>query len=250
MGKQKIICEGRADELQLCGSKITEYNAKQSFVFNLHGEGGIGKTIVTQELYRNHLNYITEEHAGVRAIYINASGCFSIPALLLRLRMGLGNDLYDFEKFDTMYELYYDASEYIRLNRMREIESASNQNLAGVILDFAVNSINEEYKNLRKSAISDPIVDFIKFSGPILDRIPVSSIFKRIKENEKFKDRLEVVEDITNSKGVFKEEEKLIEFSGRLFQIRMAGQNLRFSFLSIIFKTALQERMKVSDFKI
>lgn len=164
------------------------------------------------ELYRNHLNYITEEHTGVRAIYINASGCFSIPALLLRLRMGLGNDLYDFEKFDTMYELYYDASEYIRLNRMREIESASNRNLAGVILDFAVNSINEEYKNLRKSAISDPIVDFIKFSGPILDRIPVSSIFKCIKENEAFKDRLEVVEDITNSKGVFKEEEKLIEF--------------------------------------
>ena len=47
-------------------------------------------------------------------------------------------------------------------------------------------------------------MDFIKFSGPILDRIPVSSIFKRIKENEEFKDRLEVVEDITNSKGVLR----------------------------------------------
>ena len=212
MGEQKIICEGRADELQLCRSKITEYNAEQSFVFNLHGEGGIGKTIVTQELYRNHPNYITEEHTGVMAIYINASGCFSIPALLLRLRMGLGDDPYDFEKFDTMYELYYDASEYIRLKRIREIKSVANRNLSGVILDFAVNSINEEYKNLRKSAISDPIVDFIKFSGPILDRIKVSSILEWIKENEKFKDRLEVVDDIINSKGIFKEEEKLVEF--------------------------------------
>lgn len=212
MGEQKIICEGRADELQLCRSKIREYNAKESFIFNLYGEGGIGKTIVTRELYRNHLQYITEEHAGAMAVYVNASGCFSIPALLLRLRMGLGDDLYDFEKFDTMYELYYDASEYIRLNRMREIGSALNRNLAGVILDFAVNSINEGYENLRKSAISDPMVDFIKFSGPILDRIPVSSILKCIKENEEFKNRLEVVEDITNSTGIFKEEEKLIEF--------------------------------------
>ena len=82
----------------------------------------------------------------------------------------------------------------------------ANRNLSGVILDFAVNSINEEYKNLRKSAISDPIVDFIKFSGPILDRIKVSSILEWIKENEKFKDRLEVVDDIINSKGIFKEE--------------------------------------------
>lgn len=212
MREQKMICEGRAEELKLCGDKIKEYNASQSFVFNLHGEGGIGKTIVTQELYRNHINYITEKHEGVRAIYINASGCFSIPVLLLRMRMALGDDPYDFEKFDTMYELYYDASEYIRLKRLGEIESAANRNLAGVILDLVVNSVNEDYENLRKSAISDPIVDFIQFSGPILDRIKVSSILKWIKENKEFKDRVKVVEDIINSKGVFREEEKLIEF--------------------------------------
>ena len=123
---------------------IEKYIPQKSFIFNLHGEGGIGKTVVTQEMYKNYLQYITECHMGIKAIYINASGCFSIPALLLRLRMSLGNDMYDFEKFDVMYELIFDASEYVKLKRMMEITTPQDQNLANFILDFTIKEINRD----------------------------------------------------------------------------------------------------------
>ena len=212
MPKQKIVCEGREEVLQLCGEYIEKYIPQKSFIFNLHGEGGIGKTVVTQEMYKNYLQYITECHMGIKAIYINASGCFSIPALLLRLRMSLGNDMYDFEKFDVMYELFFDASEYVKLKRMMEITTPQDQNLANFILDFTIKEINRDYEELRRNPVDDPISYLIKFTGPIIDRIPIKTILKVINDNSKFKKYYGIVEELIKSKGIFKEEKKLIEF--------------------------------------
>ncbi len=212
MEEQRILCEGREQELQMCGEYISQYDPTQSFVFNLYGEGGIGKTVVTQELYRNYLGCITDCHRGIKTVYVNASGCFSIPALLLRLRMSLGDDPYDFEKFDIMYELFYDASEYVKLKRIKELTAPEGGNLAGLILDFAMNEVDEDYKSLRKSTVGNPLVDFIKFTGPILDRIPIAHIFDWVKKSNELKMRSGLVEDIIKSKGIFKEEKKLIEF--------------------------------------
>lgn len=212
MEEQRILCEGREQELQMCGEYISQYDPIQSFVFNLYGEGGIGKTVVTQELYRNYLDYITDFHQGIKTVYVNASGCFSIPALLLRLRMSLGDDPYDFEKFDIMYELFYDASEYVKLKRIQELTAPEGENLAGLILDFAMNEVDEDYKSLRKSTVSDRLVDFIKFTGPIIDRIPIEHILDWVKKNNELKMLSDLVEDIIKSKGIFKEEKKLIKF--------------------------------------
>ena len=211
MEKQRILCEGREKELQLCGEYIEKYNPEQSFVFILYGEGGIGKTIVTQELYRNYEEYISDRHMGIKTVYVNASGCFSIPALLLRLRMSLGDDPYDFEKFDIMYELFYDASEYVKLKRMNEFTTSENRNLAGLILDFVMNEMDKDFASLRRSTVRDPLVDFIKFTGPILDRIPIENILDWIKKSNKLKKCSGIVEEIIKSKGIFKEEKKLIE---------------------------------------
>lgn len=212
MEEQRILCEGREKEFQMCGEYIEKYNPEQSFIFNLYGEGGIGKTVVTQELYRNYEDYIVDRHMGIKTVYVNASGCFSIPELLLRLRMSLGDDPYDFEKFDIMYELFYDASEYVKLKRINEFTTSENRNPAGLILDFAINEMEKDYASLRKSNVRDPLVDFIKFTGPILDRIPVASILEWIKNNGEFKKYSGIVEEIIKSKGIFKEEKKLIQF--------------------------------------
>ena len=77
---EKFICIGRQNEQRDLEQYIMDYTIGTSYVVNLYGRGGIGKTVLTKALYRNcdKMNNRGNQQK-MKAVYINASGCFDIP---------------------------------------------------------------------------------------------------------------------------------------------------------------------------
>lgn len=239
----EVICRGREQELEQLREWIDQYSPQESLLINLYGRGGIGKTVLTEKLYKEYGESVKKESQHAEVIYINASGCFTIPELLFLLRMelknkrfGRGRRRYDFEKFDTMFELCYDASRFIQEKNVQKlIQKASvndtesknytitasmeenSGNLAELLLEPLAKSIADIFSALNiKVELAEKFVEAADVAGPIIDRIPIVALISNlrgvIKDREKRNKYIAILQDIRNAQGLFRQERKLVEY--------------------------------------
>ncbi len=233
---EKFICIGRQNEQRDLEQYIMDYTIGTSYVVNLYGRGGIGKTVLTKALYRNcdKMNNRGNQQK-MKAVYINASGCFDIPELLFRLRMELENGKYDFEKFDTLYELFYDASRFIQYKNTKKLEEKAvlgddtsrnyiitaemaehSSKLSELLLEPLIKAFSSNLHDIDKVGFPQFLIKSAEIAGPIVDRISIVGLISRIvqvvKNHEKCRHYIDLLKEIQSSQGIFPQEEKLISF--------------------------------------
>lgn len=233
--KENLICIGRQEEQRELGNFIEGYIPGTSRVVNLYGRGGIGKTVLTQKMYKSYDGFLKDNNLITKAIYVNASGCFDIPELLFRLRMELEDKKYNFEKFDTLYELFYDASRFIQYKNMKRIENEAglgddtvrdytltapmverSGKLSELLLEPLIKYFGPKLIRLSKNNLPKFLIQSAEIAGPIIDRVPIvnliSEIEQVVEDNQKRERYIAILKDIKSSQGLFPQEEKLIEF--------------------------------------
>lgn len=234
--KEILLGEKRKEELVCLKDCIMAgYNLGNSYLINLYGRGGIGKTVMTKELYRSYDQFHEGAGQKTKAVYINASGCFDIPELLFRLRMEIGDRKYNFEKFDTLYELYYDASRFIQYKNIKKLEdkvTSANEitgdytitermaedsgKLSELLLEPLIKEAVAKVYKFNKNILTPFLIQSAEIAGPIADRISIAGlilkIVQNVKDKQKCKRYTQILEEIKSSQGLFPQEEKLIDF--------------------------------------
>lgn len=229
------ICVGRDNELERYGDYIRNYDPESSYIFNLHGAGGIGKTILTQQLHEDYRTYLNEKCSNARAVYINASGCFSISSILFKLRMELDDIKDAFEKFDTMYELFYDATGYAKAKEMRELMSEREKGNGTHVEYRLTEEIAEEQKNLAK-LILRPVLYAVMKAGisqmmPLIGLVSPFELIEQIKsvmiDKERKEKYIEILEEIRENQSITEKDSLLMKY----FREGITGTNIKFFFI-------------------
>ena len=239
--QSEVICRGREQELDELRRRINQYSLQTSILINLFGRGGIGKTVLTEKLYKEYSESVKMKHQNAEVIYVNASGCFTIPELLFLLRMELNNKRfgkrkYDFEKFDTMFELCYDASRFIQENKIKKLmqKAAVNDigsgdysitesmeensaNLAELLIEPLIKSAAAAFSGSGiKGEFAEKFIEIVDVAGPIMDRIPIVALISNLKEiiqdSVKRKRYINILQEIRDAQGLFSQESKLVDF--------------------------------------
>lgn len=237
----EVICRGRDQELEAMREWINQYSLQKSILINLYGRGGIGKTVLTEKLYKEYSESVKTGHQNAEVVYVNASGCFTIPELLFLLRMELNNKRfgkrkYDFEKFDTMFELCYDASRFIQENKIKKLmqKAAVNDigsgdysitesmeensaNLAELLIEPLIKSAAAAFSGSGiKGEFAEKFIEIADVAGPIMDRIPIVALISNLKEiiqdSVKRKKYINILQEIRDAQGLFSQESKLVDF--------------------------------------
>lgn len=234
MGKG-LICRGRQQEQKEIEKHMREYVEGISYVVNLYGRGGIGKTVLTKEMYSNFTQFHKVMGKKAKAIYINASGCFDIPELLFRLRMEINDREYNFEKFDTLYELFYDASRFIQYKRIKQLSNKitsddaterdytitvqmgdNSEKLSELLLEPLIKSLGTKLYETNKDGLAEFLLQSAEIAGPIIDRISIAGLIAKItntvKDQRKKRRYINLLKEIKSAQGLFPQETKLLDF--------------------------------------
>ncbi len=222
---------GREQEIEKIKDMIWRYNFHESFVFNLCGQGGIGKTRLTRKISEKAEKFYENtpmrmrEKAKLLSIYVNVSGCKSVPTFLFRFRQELKKQNYDFEKFDIMYQLYYDAAAFSKEQEFQSAEDKKDRieygehgevrfkekyldtvdSLGHLLIDF----FNDYMESTGKQqCVGIGLHAALSLSGLDLIRI----LYREEKNNEKIQGYVELLKEIDRKSGVLEREETLVQY--------------------------------------
>lgn len=247
---------GRGTEIEKFREVVENHNWSETEVFNIHGRGGIGKTMLVKELYNLVIDMDISKENLVHQFYLNASDCYSVSILLLRLRMALNEQemRYDFTKFDLMYHFYYDSSVFIHELQINDINPKASfkekvKKIDSSIRENKITNIGNVASHIV--AIGLAAGETISKNLPLLSQVPLPQLIELIAkdvQNEKKQNQyreliLEVGDSYLNS---FEKGQKLMCY----FVEAVNTSDIHRSYKNVIFLDNFQNEGRMRDLNI
>ncbi len=220
---------GREQEIREIEDMIQHYNFHESYVLNLCGQGGIGKTRLTREISNKAKDiYINtpmkrREKAEVKSIYVNMSGCTSAPSFLFRFRQSLNDKEYNFDKFDAMYQLYYDASAFSKEKEFQLVENKKDKIERKKNGEFyfkeeyldSISSLGQfltDYFNEYANSIQGGQSIGLHASLSLSTLDIIRTLYRMGKNSEKIQGYIDVLKEIDRKSGILEREKTLVQY--------------------------------------